>query len=66
METKKWYQSKLIWLAIVTFLTALAPLVVDLVTALVPSTQTVATAIGGFAVGFLTVVFRVVTDTTIE
>jgi hypothetical protein len=66
METIKWYQSKVIWIAVGTIVVGVVPLAVTLISAVAPDALTFATAIGAFIVGVINIILRVGTDREIE
>jgi hypothetical protein len=59
MEPKKWYTSKILWVAVVMIILGAIPLVADLLKVVMPQSLEVATAILTFISGILTLVFRV-------
>ena len=65
MNTKPWYESKVIWLGVLTVIAGIVPLAVQLAAALSPDNTTVATAIGAFLIGVLNIILRVGTNKTI-
>jgi xanthine/uracil permease len=58
-DSKKWYESKILWAAVVTILLGLVPLLADLFKVIIPQSIEVATAVLTFISGFLTLIFRV-------
>lgn len=67
MDTKKWYQSKLVWLGVLTTLLGIFPLVNVYIHAVAPGAELVVEATGAFLAGIITVVLRIwFTDTGIQ
>jgi hypothetical protein len=56
---KKWYQSKILWAAIVTILLGVVPLVLEFIKAVAPSSLTTAAAVFTLISGVLTLIWRV-------
>jgi len=59
MEPKKWYQSKILWSAVVTILLGAVPLILDLLQVIAPETLSVVTALLTCISGMAILVFRV-------
>ena len=66
MDSKPWYQSKVIWLGVATVLVGIVPLAVQLAQAISPDNVTIETAVGAFLVGVLNIILRVGTNSTIS
>lgn len=63
MVTKAWYQSKIVWLGILTTILGIVPILVDLAKAYNVDVVAVGTAV----IGILTVIVRIwLTDTGID
>jgi hypothetical protein len=67
MDTKKWYESKLVWLGIITTVLGCLPLIGVYVQAIAPEVALIVDATIALIAGILTVILRVwFTDTSIS
>jgi len=55
---KNWYESKTLWIGVLTALTAFIPLLVELLLKLQADPAAIVTAVAGFALGVIQIVRR--------
>jgi VIT1/CCC1 family predicted Fe2+/Mn2+ transporter len=62
VETKPWYTSKTIWIGVLTTITGLVPLVVELILKQPTDAAAISAAVGAFILGAIQIVRRVWLD----